>query len=241
MSHRRLFIFTFFVVIVNVTNLFGHNEPAFIDQDKWSKFAKSYNYNEDYRSLENKKTPVTKKESLPKGDIQRAKLKTTRFSLPSFSAPDGLAYIFIAIVALVLITIIILLVVNLIKNQEDNKTVKLPAKINRESAYEDIETADLDNDLGDALSSGEFKYAVRIKYLIVIRLLNEHKLIHWKKEKTNGNYLREMNGKKEFEIFRNLTLNFERIWYGEIPITEKEYSGMIPVFEQIQLLIHSRE
>ncbi len=233
MSYLKLLILVFFVG-VSYTNLYANNEQ-FIKKEQWSKFAKTYHYNDDSRNLDDK--PAAKNNESSK---DRKEVKEPSFSLPIFSGLPGVIYMFIVLIVIALIAVIIILLVSVF-NKAGNKPVNSSNKVFRQSIYENIENADLENDLREALSSCEFKDAVRIKYLIVLRLLNKHKLILWRKEKTNGIYLREMIGQKEFGIFKNLTFCFERAWYGEIEITENEYFNMIPIFDQIHLLINTRE
>jgi hypothetical protein len=46
-----------------------------------------------------------------------------------------------------------------------------------------------------------------------------------------------MFGKVGFDLFRMLTLNFERVWYGEKEVNENDYLNLIPVFDQINSIV----
>ena len=63
----------------------------------------------------------------------------------------------------------------------------------------------------------------------------------WKKDKTNGSYVAEMHGKEGFDLFRLLTISFERAWYGEKEIGESEYHMIIPLFDQINKIVMPNE
>ena len=81
--------------------------------------------------------------------------------------------------------------------------------------------------LQQAIDRKEYSVATRLYYLLAIKTLSEKKLITWKKDKTNRNYLNELTGIDFKNQFRELTNIFERVWYGEVEIDA-------PVFEDIQ-------
>lgn len=223
MSGYKTILLVFFCLLLSVGNSSGSDSPTIIPKQTWAKRAKAYNYDEDYKTMEKKP---------PKFDP----LKREKVSAPMFPM-KGVGYFFLVLVGIALVAVIIVLLIGLIK-QPRNQT--LPATKPRELSYENIEDADLERDLKDTLIDSNYKDAIRIRYLMVLQLLNKHRMIIWRKEKTNGHYIREMFGKAEYEIFRSLTIQFDRVWYGEIVITEKEYAGMIPVFDQIQQQISIR-
>ena len=58
---------------------------------------------------------------------------------------------------------------------------------------------------------------------MVIKKLSEKEFIKWKKDKTNGQYARELRG-TEYELpFRKLTRIFESLWYGQNTLNKQEY------------------
>jgi hypothetical protein len=212
------------LISVSIPETYGKTR-SFVSKEQWSKYAKKYNYNEDYKTK-------PEKNDKPK--------EYNRGSSQPFFTGAAFGKMFIVIVGVILVIAIIVIIVGLIKSPV-NKSIPKTNESYKNFNYENIENADLETDLNQALSSEEFKYAIRLKYLMVLRLLNEHRLVIWRKEKTNGTYVREMTGKKEYELFRDITIRFERMWYGEIAVTEKEYSRMLPAFDQIQSSINSRE
>lgn len=113
-------------------------------------------------------------------------------------------------------------------------------KIKNEKAFtvEDIEEriheSDLDKFLREALSKSDFRLAVRIYYLAIIKELSIKEFIRWKKDKTNREYLNEVIARKPdiYNDFRDTTLAFEKVWYGDIKITEGDYMNISPRFKQ---------
>lgn len=104
---------------------------------------------------------------------------------------------------------------------------------------EDLLTSDLDSLLEDLIRKQQFRFASRILYLQSLRLLNESNFIHWEKEKTNFDYINELSTQKFQADFRELTLIFELIWYGESNIDQQEFGIIQNRFTHFKTLIHN--
>jgi hypothetical protein len=101
-----------------------------------------------------------------------------------------------------------------------------------EEIEERIHESDLDRLLREALQRGDFRLAVRIYYLAIIKELSLKDWIRWKKDKTNREYVNELIARKpELSTgFRDATFAFEKVWYGDLEIKEKEYNILSPRF-----------
>jgi Domain of unknown function (DUF4129) len=55
-------------------------------------------------------------------------------------------------------------------------------------------------------------------------------LIAWKKDKTNRDYLNEIRGRNNYNDFRQLTLVYEIVWYGDTPVKQEEFSNVHRLF-----------
>lgn len=98
---------------------------------------------------------------------------------------------------------------------------------------ERIHDVDLENLLRKALDDKNYKMAIRIYYLIIIKGMSNAELINWKKDKTNGEYVSELYGKKHFEPFKEATLLFERAWYGNVDVDLTIYNKLQPKFDAL--------
>ncbi|MDH3709609.1 MAG: DUF4129 domain-containing protein [Cyclobacteriaceae bacterium] len=101
------------------------------------------------------------------------------------------------------------------------------------SITEEIPRSHLEELLAKALRDQDFRTAIRIYYLMIIQGLNEQQLIRWKRDKTNGDYVREMNGKPHYQDFRQLTTTFDRIWYGGLEVNASNYGHLSPKFQYL--------
>ncbi len=75
----------------------------------------------------------------------------------------------------------------------------------------------------NAIRSKDYKLAIRISYIKLIRLLSKQRHIQWSKDKTNQHYLKEMKSHPQYELFSTLTASFENIYYGSQKPEEQDF------------------
>lgn len=128
-----------------------------------------------------------------------------------------------------LIILIIWLVINASRAKNSNeKTAFLT-----ESVLElenKIHEVSLDELLAAAIQAGNYRQAVRIHFLMIIKKMSQEGLIHWRKEKTNWDYFLEIKNPKLLPEFKTSIVVFERFWYGDLEINEALYKQAVPVF-----------
>jgi hypothetical protein len=134
----------------------------------------------------------------------------------------------------IIIGLLVFIIIRLIKTSSSGKGKRVP-NLNVQQALLDIENdlpdADLSRLLNMTIDAKDYKSAVRILYLHVIQQLHTHRHIAWKKDKTNNDYVREMRSHSGYQSFRDLTLLFEVIWYGDTDINEGLYNKVEPAFK----------
>ena len=85
---------------------------------------------------------------------------------------------------------------------------------------------DLEGRLQHYLQTRDYRQAVRYLFLKSLRLLDDRGLIRYHQEATNHEYWRQLSQTPQAKPFRNLTLIYEKVWYGEFPLGS-------PLFEQV--------
>ena len=96
-----------------------------------------------------------------------------------------------------------------------------------------IHETDLERYLREAIGSANWPLAVRLYFLQSIKQLSEKEAIAWSKEKTNRDYLREMREHPLGLQFRSATRQYERVWYGNQPLSAQEFAQMEPEFKKL--------
>ena len=105
---------------------------------------------------------------------------------------------------------------------------------------EEITNNDFPTLINAALRDKNYIMALRLNYLYALKSLEEAELIRWKRDKTNGNYVRELAISPEFQSpFKILTREFEFYFYGKFPFEENQYNNVANAFnnfiEKVQL------
>ena len=214
---NKIILAILFVQLIGPVFVSANPNPkqTIIDSKKWENISKGYDFTENFKNRKPKKPKQPK----------------NRNSEPFFY-PEVIKYVIATIILIGLLILLIFLLISIYKEGREKFSTNLSNQ-----PIEGIENADLDAFLKQALNNGSFKEAIRIRYLILLKTLNTLRFVIWKKDKTNGNYVNEMYGKVGFDLFRMLTLNFERVWYGEKEINENDYLNLIPVFDQINRMV----
>lgn len=113
-----------------------------------------------------------------------------------------------------------------------NPKVTQKAEFTLENLDENLPKSELERLLDAALAKKDYRLAVRIQFLMVIKTLNDRGLITWKKDKTNYEYLREVETKPIYNGLFEITLLFERVWYGDRELQQEDYNPVSNRFSQ---------
>ena len=95
---------------------------------------------------------------------------------------------------------------------------------------EDINKIDFEKRILDAVSNKDYRLAVRLYYLKILKLLSDKKIIDWQINKTNSAYVKEIKKIDLHNHFEKITSIFEWIWYGEFPIDESNFARVKEMF-----------
>lgn len=112
---------------------------------------------------------------------------------------------------------------------------KAPKKVAEKLIYEDedIHETDFERLLKKAISEKNFRLATRYYYLSLLKKLTDLKTIEYHKDKTNTEYLFEIENKDIRKQFSEVSYIYSYVWYGEFPIdsykfktVEKKYKSL---------------
>lgn len=90
---------------------------------------------------------------------------------------------------------------------------------------------DLEGMLQHYLQVRDYRQAVRYLYLKTLQLLNERGLIKYHQDATNREYWRQLNETPQGMPFRDLTMIYEKVWYGEFPLADPLFQRLHQYFE----------
>lgn len=182
------------------------------DRAAWEEQKKDKNYR-------NERPPVKTRE--PEGNF-------------SFSLPMGGSFMQVLVFGVVIVALAFLLYKLFGGTFVKNRKVTQDKAFTIEDIEDRIHESDLERFLREALEKKDYRLAIRVYYLAIIKELSLKDLIRWKRDKTNREYLNEVIAAKP-ELhggFRETTLAFERVWYGDIDVREQDYDMISPRFKQ---------
>lgn len=99
---------------------------------------------------------------------------------------------------------------------------------------ENIHELDFEQLIAEAIALQQYGKAIRLFYLKTLKQLTDRKLIDWRINKTNYDYVRELGSKDLAPSFRNLTFLFEYICYGDFPITQTDFEQAQSAFKKFE-------
>lgn len=99
---------------------------------------------------------------------------------------------------------------------------------------EDIFAINYQKEIDKAVAAGNYRLAVRIMYLRLLRKLSDRQLIQYKQDKTNLDYLMELSSKTWYPVFFRLTRHFEYSWYGHFEVEAEAYHLMAKEFNEFE-------
>ena len=134
------------------------------------------------------------------------------------TALEVLIYVLLGILA-------VYLVVRFVANAPFNSLFSREAKAVANAAWteEELERADLDALLSEALAKGDYRLAIRYRFLKLLLGLSRGGHIEWHPEKTNSDYLRELTDPVRRHEFQMASRIFEYTWYGEQSLNGEGY------------------
>lgn len=186
-------------------------ERKSFDSKTWEKATKGLDYSVRERKPKNKKPPPKRPQQPPKSENSRT--------------------LFI-ILGVILIAIIIALVIAAVTGHlspKNNKVKGLSVSIN--DIEENIFESDLQKFIRQALTSEDYRMAIRLYFLEILKELALQKKIKWKKEKTNRIYFYELQATDLSEEFGRLSVIFDRVRYGQTTFEKEDFELVEPDFK----------
>ncbi|MFA9186575.1 DUF4129 domain-containing protein [Flavobacterium sp. FBOR7N2.3] len=98
-------------------------------------------------------------------------------------------------------------------------------KINYNDIEKNIHLVDFEKLIQESLKEDRKRLCIRYYYLWLLKVMAENRLIEWHVDKTNSDYLYELQSKPLKEEFTYLSYLYNYIWYGEFDMDEKSFQN----------------
>lgn len=95
---------------------------------------------------------------------------------------------------------------------------------------EDLQHIDFEEMIKKAAAEGNYRLSIRYYYLWLLKRLAARDIIDWHPDKTNSDYLYEINNEALRKKFEYLSYVYDYSWYGEFPVDETAYNKAANAF-----------
>lgn len=112
------------------------------------------------------------------------------------------------------------------------KAKKLADETEEGELPENIFAINYQQEIDRAAAQGNYRLAIRLMYLRVLRNLAERNLIQYKQDKTNFDYLMQLQPTALYKDFFRITRHYEYSWYGEFNVSQAAYTIIRQEFDQ---------
>lgn len=99
---------------------------------------------------------------------------------------------------------------------------------------ENIFEINYQREIEKAASQGNYRLAVRLMYLRLLKNLAGKNIIQYKQDRTNFDYLMQLQPSNYYTGFFRLTRNYEYSWYGQFQVSEEAYTIIRKDFDQFE-------
>jgi len=103
-----------------------------------------------------------------------------------------------------------------------------------EAMPEDIFSIHYQLEIDKAVKAGNFRLAIRLMFLEMLKKMAERNFIHFKQDKTNLDYLMQLQPTVFYKSFFRITRNYEYSWYGKFNITREVFEIVRGDFKQLE-------
>ncbi|NOT51721.1 MAG: hypothetical protein HOP10_10645 [Chitinophagaceae bacterium] len=97
---------------------------------------------------------------------------------------------------------------------------------------QDIFAINYQKEIDKAAATGNYRLAIRLMFLRLLKQMTERNIIQYKHDKTNFDYLMQLQPTSYYNSFFRVTRNYEYSWYGKFPVSEETYKTIRNDFAQ---------
>ncbi|HEV8506672.1 MAG TPA: hypothetical protein VGQ53_14780 [Chitinophagaceae bacterium] len=104
-------------------------------------------------------------------------------------------------------------------------------KVSEEITGENIFEINYQKEIEKAVTAGDYRLAIRLMFLRLLKQLSQKKIIEYKQERTNFDYLSQLYPTGYYNDFFRLTRNYEYTWYGKFDVSRETFGVIKNEFE----------
>jgi hypothetical protein len=144
---------------------------------------------------------------------------------------------FFRVLMFLIVGILLLLVIRHLFFTGENNFLRWRKNVKERSdaSFENVEVfSQWDIALKEALQKKDYRLSVRVLYLQTLQMMHQQGWIVFEQEKTNWDYVQQLNRQDHRQSFTLLTRYFDYIWYGSFGIDRERYLVIETLYRQFQ-------
>lgn len=118
------------------------------------------------------------------------------------------------------------------------RNVKIKPDEDSDELPEDIFAINYNKEIDKAVNNDNYRLAVRLQFLKLLRNLADRQMIQYTQDRTNFDYLLQLNKSYIYNDFFRLTRHYEYSWYGLFGVDKQTYEKVKIDFEKIYTKLH---
>jgi hypothetical protein len=99
--------------------------------------------------------------------------------------------------------------------------------------HEDIFSINYQRDIDNAIRDKNYRLAIRLMFLRLLRDLSDKHLIEYKQDRTNFEYLAQLHQSSYYQDFFRITRNYEYAWYGKFDVSDEAFGAIKKDFDNL--------
>lgn len=96
-----------------------------------------------------------------------------------------------------------------------------------------IKNEDIKALIEKAINDNNYRLAIRYYYLMILKELTEKDIIQWELQKTNEDYISEIENQELQTNFINITRIYDYVWYGDFSVDAIKFNHLKPTFDSL--------
>jgi hypothetical protein len=113
-----------------------------------------------------------------------------------------------------------------------NKAIAVAA--DEETETTDIFAINYQKEIDKAIRNGNYRLATRLMFLRLLKNLSDKHIIQYKQDRTNFDYLLQLNPTAYYKDFFRITRNYEYSWYGQLEVNADAFVVIKKDFENFE-------
>lgn len=103
-----------------------------------------------------------------------------------------------------------------------------------ELVTDDIFAINYQKEIDKATKAGNYRLAVRLHFLRLLKNLSDRHYIRYKHDSTNFDYLLQLNQQPWYQYFFRITRNYEYVWYGQFDVDREKFEILKKDFTNLE-------